>query len=360
MSILSALLLFGFLIFIHELGHFIVAKANGVRVLKFSLGFGPTLIGRRIGETEYVLSAIPLGGYVKMLGQEDIGEVEDAEETSEKGRSYRYQPLLRRALIVLSGPLFNILTATVIFFFIYLAGVPTLLPVVGEISPDSPAAKASLRQGDRILEIDGAAVKQWTDMTDIIHANALKTLSMKVQRGAELLTVSVVPESRKIKDLFGEEREVGLIGIKPSGDTTTIKENVPDALKGAVVKTWDVAVLTLLGIVKLIQRIVPADTIGGPILIFQLAEKQATAGALSYFLFAAVISINLGVLNLLPIPVLDGGHLFFLGIEAIRKKPLSDRTVQIAQRIGLALLLLLMAFAMYNDIFRLFTGKPLP
>ncbi|MBZ0155603.1 MAG: RIP metalloprotease RseP [Alphaproteobacteria bacterium] len=360
MSILSAILLFGFLIFIHELGHFIVAKINGVKVLKFSLGFGPALIGRKIGETEYVLSAIPLGGYVKMLGQEDVGEVGDAEDAAEKGRSYRYQPILKRALIVLAGPLFNILTATVIFFFIYLAGVPTLLPVVGEIVPDSPAAKASLRQGDRVLEINGTPVKQWTDMTDIIYANALKTISMKVQRNSELLAVTVTPESKKIKDIFGEEREVGLIGVKPSGETVTVQENVPNALKGAVVKTWDVSALTLVGIVKLIQRIVPADTIGGPILIFQLAEKQATAGALSYFLFAAVISINLGILNLLPIPVLDGGHLFFLGIEAIRRKPLSDRTVQIAQRVGLALLLLLMAFAMYNDIFRLFTGKPLP
>lgn len=360
MSILSAILLFGFLIFIHELGHFLVAKINGVKVLKFSLGFGPTLIGRRIGETEYVVSVIPLGGYVKMLGQEDVGEVEDAEEASEKGRSYRYQPILRRAFIVLSGPLFNILTATVIFFFIYLTGVPTLLPVVGEIVPDSPAAEASLRQGDRIVEINGTPVNQWTDMADIIHANALKTISMKVQRNAELLTVTVTPESKKAKDLFGEEREVGLIGVKPSGDTATVKESFPGALKGAVVKTWEVSSLTLVGIVKLIQRIVPADTIGGPILIFQLAEKQATAGALSYFLFAAVISINLGILNLLPIPVLDGGHLFFLAIEAIRRKPLSERTVQIAQRVGLALLLLLMAFAMYNDIFRLFTGKPLP
>lgn len=342
------------------MGHFLVAKISGVKVLKFSLGFGPTVIGKQIGETEYVLSAVPLGGYVKMLGQEDIGEVEDEGEGLEKERSFRYQPAVKRVLIILAGPLFNLLTAAVIFFFVFLAGVPTLLPVIGEIMPGMPAERALLQKGDRITAIDGAPVKQWAEMTDMIHNSPGRKLTLTVQRDGTLLNISVTPERQKIKDIFGEERAMGLIGIKPSGETFLTRETVPGAVRGALQKTWDISALTVLGIIKLIQRIVPAETIGGPILIFQMAEKQATAGALSYFIFAAVISINLGILNLLPIPVLDGGHIFFLTVEAIRKKPLSDRTLLLAQRVGLALLIMLMIFAMYNDIFRLVTGKPLP
>lgn len=356
MSILSAILLFGFLIFIHELGHFIFAKINGVKVLKFSLGFGPKVIGKKIGETEYLISAVPLGGYVKMLGE----ETEDEVENSEKERSYRNQPVMKRMSIVFAGPIFNLLTAVVIFFFVFIIGVPTLLPVIGEIMPDTPALKAGLSKGDRIMAIEGKPVRHWGEMTDIIYRSANKALKLKVQRGPEIIDISITPESKKVKDIFGEEKEIGLIGVKPSGETIKIKENVYNSVKNAFMRTWEVSVLTIVGIIKLIQRIIPADTIGGPILIFQLAEKQAAAGALNFFTFAAVISINLGVLNLLPIPILDGGHLLFLGIEAIRKKPLSERAIMIAQRIGLAVIITLMAFAMYNDIFRLISGKPIP
>lgn len=360
MSVLSAVLLFGFLVFVHELGHFIVAKMSGVKILKFSLGFGPKVAGRKIGETEYLLSAVPLGGYVKMLGQEDVGEADEEAEAVDAERSYRNKPVFKRALIVFFGPLFNLLTAAVIFFFVFLSGIPTLLPTVGEVMPGTPAERANLAKGDRIVEIDGVRVAQWEEMTKIIFASANKNLTLKVDRKGESVTLSIRPESKKIKDLFGEEKEVGLIGVKPLGDTYIVKESLPAAAGSAVLKTWEISALTLTGIVKLFQRVLPADTIGGPILIFQLAEKQATAGLMSFFVFAAVISINLGILNLLPIPVLDGGHLLFLGIEAVRKKPLNEKTIMVAQRIGLTLLLLLMAFAMYNDIFRLFSGKPLP
>ncbi len=342
------------------MGHFLFAKISGIKVLKFSLGFGPRVIGKQLGETEYVISAVPLGGYVKMLGQEDVGDVKDESDAFEKERSFRYQPAYKRVLIILAGPLFNLLTALVIFFFVFLAGVPTLLPTVGEVMPDTPAAKAMLQKGDRITAINNSPVKQWAEMTDIIHSSPGKPLVLTVQRNTSLLTVPITPDRKKMKDLFGEERELGLIGVKPSGDTFVIKENLAGAAGSALRKTWEISSLTVVGIIKLIQRIIPVETLGGPILIFQLAEKQATAGALSYFIFAAVISINLGILNLLPIPVLDGGHIFFLGIEAIRKKPLSEKTVLIAQRIGLSLLVMLMIFAMYNDIFRILSGKPLP
>ncbi|MCI0468803.1 MAG: RIP metalloprotease RseP, partial [Nitrospirae bacterium] len=334
----------------------IFAKLNNVKVLKFSLGFGPKILGRKIGETEYLLSAVPLGGYVKMLGE----DLEDRVENEDMTRSYQNKPVPQRALIILAGPIFNLLSAVVIFFFVFIAGTPILLPEIGEIMPDTAASRALIQKGDRIIEINGRQVNQWTDMTEIIQKNANKPLTLKIQRDSGHVTIPIVPESKKMKDLFGEEKEVGMIGVKPSGNTILQKHGIISAAKNAVLKTWDISVLTVIGIVKLVERIIPAETIGGPILIFQLAEKQASAGALSFFVFAAIISINLGLLNLLPIPVLDGGHLLFLGIEALRGKPISERVVIIAQRIGLAALILLMAFAMYNDIFRLVNGKPLP
>lgn len=357
MSILAAIFLFGFVIFIHELGHFIFAKISGVKVLKFSLGFGPKIIGKKVGDTEYLISAFPLGGYVKMLGEDTEDE---AVENSEKERSYNNQPVYKRAAIIFAGPIFNLLTAVVIFFFIFMLGVPALLPVIGEIMPDTPAAQAMLLKGDRVIEIDGKPIKHWENMTEIIHRSADKTLSLKIQRGSEVIDISITPESKQVKDIFGEERETGLIGVKPSGDTIKIKHDIPNSIKNAFLRTWEICALTVVGIIKLIQRILPAETIGGPILIFQLAEQQAAAGILSFFAFAALISINLGILNLLPIPILDGGHLLFLGIEAIRKKPLSDKIMMMAQRIGLVMLISLMIFAFYNDILRVISGKLLP
>lgn len=354
MSILSAIILFGFVILIHELGHFIFAKISGVKVLKFSLGFGPKIIGKKIGDTEYLISAIPLGGYVKMLGE----EADEIVENSEKERAYNNQPVKKRAAIVFAGPLFNILTATVIFFFIYFIGVSTLLPIVGEVLPDSAASRAALLKGDRIIEIDGKKIRYWEDVTEIIHKSADKTLHLKIQRNKEVISISVTPEKKIVKDIFGEEKEIGLIGIKPSGETIKVKSDFFKSIKNAVLKTIDLCLLTILGVIKLIQRIIPAETIGGPIMILQMAEKQAAAGALNFFAFAALISINLGILNLLPIPILDGGHLLFLSLEAIRKKPLSEKTMMIAQRVGLALIISLMIFAFYNDILRIISGKP--
>jgi regulator of sigma E protease len=355
-TFLSALLLFGFVIFIHELGHFLLAKVNGVKVLKFSLGFGPKIIGKKIGDTEYLISAFPLGGYVKMLG-EDADEII---ENSEKDKAYNNQPVHKRASIILAGPIFNILSAVVIFFFIYSIGIPVLLPVVGEVMPETPASRAMLLKGDRILEVDNKKVQYWEDVTEIIHRSANKPLKLKIQRGSEILILSITPEKKVVKDIFGEDKEIGLIGIKPSGETIKVKNDIFTSIKNAFLKTIDICIMTGIGIIKLIQRIIPADTIGGPIMILQIAEKQATTGALNFFAFAALISINLGILNLLPIPILDGGHLLFLSIEAIRKRPLSEKTMIIAQRIGLIFIISLMMFAFYNDILRILSGKPLP
>lgn len=357
MFLVYALVLLGILIFVHELGHFIVAKALGVKVLKFSLGFGPKILGKTYGDTEYLISALPLGGYVKMLGQEDMPTEEEEIPEAEKHRAYNFQPVWKRFSIVFFGPVFNLVFAALVFFFIFLGGVPYLLPEIGEVTADSPALRHGLLKGDTIVAIDGKPVSRWDDMTTVIHSSPGKEVSLKVKREAEIFEVTITPEKKMLKDIFGQNKEAGLIGITPSGKSGIKKEGIFGSMVIAVKRTWDISVLTVMSMVKLVQRVLPADTIGGPIMIFQMAGQQASQGAMNFFTFMAVISINLGVLNLFPIPVLDGGHLLFLGIEAVRRKPVNEKVVAISQRIGLVLLLSLMAFALYNDIGRLLSGK---
>jgi regulator of sigma E protease len=356
MTFLSAIILLGVIIFVHELGHFLFAKLLGVRVLKFSLGFGPKLIGKKYGDTEYLISSVPLGGYVKMLGEAQDEELKE----EEKAVAYNYQKVWKRFAIVFAGPFFNILFAVVIFFFSFVNGLPVLVPEIGGVMPDTPAEKAGLMKGDRITAIDSVSINQWDEMTDIIHRSPGKPLSLTVRRDGTVFQISITPEKKAGKDIFGESREVGLIGIKPSGTTVVKRENIADALTDSISRTWEISSLTAVSIVKLIQRVIPADTIGGPVLIVQMAGEQASKGFLNFFVFMAIININLGVLNLLPIPILDGGHVLFLGIEAIRRKPLSDKVIAVSQRIGLVIILTLMAFALYNDFMRLITGKHLP
>lgn len=368
MTIIYAILLFGFIIFIHELGHFLFAKLYKVRVLKFSIGFGPKIIGKKIGDTEYLLSAIPLGGYVKMLGEDiEDDEKNKAQQQSQlpydpinDPHSFRNQSIPKRMAIVFGGPLFNLLTAVFIFFAIYSYGVPALLPIVGEVLDNTPAQRSGMQKADKIVAINDREIKQWTEMTDIIYKNANKPLKFSILREGQQIQLTITPEPKTTKDIFGEEKTVGLIGIKPSDNVITLQSNPIEAMQRAFAKTGEIIYLTFVGIVKLIQRIIPADNIGGPILIFQLAEKTASTGFVSFFLFAAVISINLGILNLLPIPILDGGHIMFMTIEAIIRRPINEKVIMISQKVGLALIIMLMAFAMYNDIFRIITGTPIP
>jgi regulator of sigma E protease len=355
-TFLSAIVLLGLIIFVHELGHFLSAKLMGVRVLKFSLGFGPKLIGKKYGDTEYLISSIPLGGYVKMLGESSGEELQE----KEKIFAFNYQPVWKRFIIVFLGPLFNLVFAIVIFFFVFSYGIPVLLPEVGDVLPQSPAERAGLMKGDTVISIDGSQVTQWDEMTKIIHSSPGRSLNLKIKRKSEVVTLSVIPEKKRIQDLFGQGKEVGLIGIKPSGNTFIKKSDLTESLTNAVSRTWEIAVLTMVSIVKLIQRVIPMETIGGPILIVQMAGEQASQGVLNFFVFMAIININLGILNLLPIPILDGGHILFLGIEAVRRKPLEEKFINIAQRVGLALILLIMVFALYNDLIRIISGKTFP
>lgn len=354
MSLIYAIVLFGFLIFIHELGHFIAAKLSGVRVLKFSIGFGPKIIGRKIGETEYLISAVPLGGYVKMYGEDVEEEVVDPK------RSFKHQPVSRKIFIVLAGPAFNIIGAVLLFWFIYVYGIPVLKPTIGEIMEDSPAKYAGLMKGDRIIEIDGEKITNWFDMAQKIQQSPNKNLNFKIEREGQIFQLTITPQERETKNLFGEKILVGQIGIKPSDEFFIKREDPITAFKKSFEKCYEIIELTYLTIVKIFQRVVSTEVIGGPILIFQAAGKTAEQGLVSFLSFAAIISINLGVLNLLPIPVLDGGHILFFLIEALRRKPLSEKFVSVSQKVGIVLLVALMMLAFYNDILRLLNPSKIP
>jgi regulator of sigma E protease len=347
----------GILVFFHELGHFVLAKSMGVGVLTFSLGFGPKLIGRKIGETQYQIALIPLGGYVKLIGENLQEEVKE----EDRARSFWAQPVWKRALIIIAGPFFNFLLAAAIFCLInVIVGVPPTPPLplpskVGEVTPGSPAEKAGLQAGDRILSIDGEPVSNWDDLALRIRKSQGKELTIQVERGGQTRDVKVSPQPMKEMTPSGE-KTVFIIGIKaPMQEMKFERVGPVVALGKAFLQTGQIAQLTVVVIIKLIKGEISAKTIGGPILIAQMAGEQGKKGALDFFLLIALLSINLGVINLFPIPILDGGHFLFLAMEALMRKPISIRKMEIAQQIGLILIILLMIFAFYNDILRIFT-----
>lgn len=352
-TIIVAAAILGVLIFVHELGHFIAAKLFGVGVRRFSLGFGPRVLCRRRGETEYCLSAFPLGGYVKMVGEAPGEELDPAELP----RSFTSKPLSSRFAIVLAGPLFNLLLALVVFCAVFaLYGLPVLSPEIGEVKAGYPAAKAGLARGDVVVAVEGRPVQRWDELAEVIRAHEGRPVSITVERGGERLSVSVVPETREVENIFGEKKAAPVIGVAAAGSVVVERVGPLSALGHGVLQTWGVIKLTVLGIIKLIERVVPADTLGGPILIAQIAGQTAQKGLLSVLFFAASLSINLGVINLIPIPVLDGGHLLFFGLEGLMGRPVSLRKREFAQQIGLFVLILLLLFVFYNDISRIVVG----
>jgi regulator of sigma E protease len=354
MGIFAAIFVFALLIFFHELGHFVFAKLKGVYVERFSIGFGPIIYKRKIGETEYALSLLPLGGYVKMYG-EDPKEIAEATDERLKEKSFSNKPLWSRVQIVSAGPIFNFLLAVLLFYIVFMIGIPKLLPVIGEIQQDMPAYGV-LKEGDKILSINGIKIEYWDDMSNYIKKNADKLLELEIERDGKRITVEITPSLSEVPNVFGEKMKVGLIGIAPKGEMKTVSYNPFESIYLATNRTYEVTKLTVLGIIKLIQRIVPADNIGGPIMIFQMARDTARAGLNSLLVFTAIISINLAILNLLPIPILDGGHLLFYMIEAIIRRPVSLKAREVSQVVGLVIILALTFFAFYNDLIRIFKG----
>jgi len=350
--IIPFIVVLGVLIFFHEFGHFLIAKLCNVKVLKFSLGFGPKVMGKKMGETEYIISAFPLGGYVKMLGEEND------EETipEESHRSFSKQPVVTRIAIAAAGPIFNFILAFILFSGIFLiSGYPIMIPEVGQVRPDSPADKSRIVKGDIIEYIDGKKINKWGDIKKFIEKSPHKDLHMEIIRGNKRISAIVSPKEEIVKNIFGEEIKSPLIGIVASGNIKELQVGPFQALVEGGKKTWELTELTVLTVVKLFQGVIPLKTLGGPIMIGQLTGDIAREN-LSYLLpFMAVISINLAILNLLPVPVLDGGLILLFLIEIVIRRPLSIKKREMAQKIGLFLLILLMVIVFYNDLVRIIT-----
>jgi len=445
-TIVSFVVVIGILILIHELGHFIVARWAGVGVERFSIGFGPVLLRWRGKETEYCLSVIPMGGYVKMMGEESPIEGGEA-MPYDPSKAFSLKPLWVRFLIVFAGPGMNFLLAAVIFMIVLATlGRPVWPPVIGRVAPDSPAAAASLQTGDLIVSDGGRRVSHWEDLERAVASSSGRPLRLTVARGGTTHDVVVTPRLTEVRDpIFKDARQIWEIGAGPqllpqigsvnpgspaeraglkSGDVVVavagqpvftpeelmqaiqkragqtfevaverdsrripltvtanaVKEKTPAgedvevgrigvgivtktvkyesypphvAAWSGIVKTWDMTALTAKGLWKIVSRQIDSSNIGGPIQIASEAGRQAKEGAASLALFTAIISVNLALLNLLPVPMLDGGHLFFFVIEAVMGRPLSLRKREAAQQLGFVLLMLLMVYALYNDLVRI-------
>ena len=424
------------LIFVHELGHFLAARKCGVIVEKFSIGFGKKLFGFTSRGTEFIVAAIPLGGYVKMKGEE-LGE-----ETSEEG-SFSAAPPQHRLLIAFAGPAFNILFALAIYVFVYMIGVETIGPVIGTVKENSPALEAGLQTGDKIISVNNNPIRFWSQLQKKVYHSPGEKLDFQIERlNKGIINLEIIPTTEEIKNLFGDTEQVGLIGITPLANTITyikkesaaekaglqlndriiavqninifgwsdlrpaavdkpgelltfkIQRNdteilipltpTPKTIKGpdgndlkigeigigmsglmaleqygligsvsrAIKETWEMTSLIAISVQKMLFGSIPADQIGGPILIFQIYGEQAEQGFNEFIRLTALLSINLGLINLLPIPILDGGHILFFLIEIIKGRPVTEKNRELAQQVGFFMLISLMVFAFYNDIMR--------
>ena len=348
-------------VFFHELGHFLIARRAGVKVLTFSLGFGPELAGfnDRHG-TRWRISAVPLGGYVKFFGDDTEASTPSTEALAnmteeEKAGSFHHKKVGPRAAIVAAGPIANFLLAIVIFTCLFtFFGKPSTSARVDKVEANSAAATAGFELGDIVLAIDGTKIESFSDMQRIVGTRAGEHLSFTVKRGDRTVQLEGTPELREVKDPFGNAHRQGVLGITrqtAAGDVVTERVDPATALWLGVKETWFVIDRTLAYIGGVFTGREAADQVGGPLRIAQISGQVATtAGLPGLIQLAAILSISIGLLNLFPVPLLDGGHLLFYAVEAIRGRPLSERAQEMGFRIGLGLVLMLMVFATYNDI----------
>ena len=349
--IVAAVVAFGVLVFLHELGHFLVAKKAGVGVLTFSIGFGPKVLVRRYGETEYCISAFPLGGYVRMMGEDPRDEVSDPDPD----RSFSQRSLAARTAIVAAGPGANFVLAVAVFLLVFVIfGVPYRTAEIGGVQPDSPAAAAGLQAGDRVVMVGDGPIRSWDALSRAVRESEGRALELGVARDGREFMVSLRPTLGQAPNLLGETEDVWLIGIQSAGTVEVDRPNPLTAGWLAVTRTVEMTLLTFEVLVKMVVGRVDSTNLGGPLMIAQVAGEQAQRGLANYLFLVALLSVNLGVLNLLPIPMLDGGHLLFFFIEAMRGRPLEARQRERAQQFGLVLLLFVMVYAFYNDLARLF------
>lgn len=372
-DILAFIIVVSIIVVFHEFGHFIVAKILGVKVENFSLGFGPKLISKKIGETEYAISALPLGGYVKLMGEDPEEELSPEDEK----RSFSKLSPFKKFLIIFFGPMFNFILALVILTIIFSAGKPVLKSVVGKVIKGDPAVMAGLKKGDVITSVNGKKLWKWTSLSSYIQKYGKHTIVLGVKRPINTINnkttnnkaVKESPATNKINysktffihvkpklisglNIFKQKIKRYIIGIYPSNVTVNQSRNIFSAFYSGLKEVWFIIYITILSVYMLIAGKIPATDLGGPIMIAQLSGRAASMGLSQFFYFIAVISVNIGLVNLFPIPALDGGHILFSFIEMIRRRPLSPKFQENAAKIGFALLIMLLLFVSYNDIMR--------
>ncbi len=365
-TLVSFLVALSVVVFVHEFGHFFVARRCGVRVETFSIGFGPELFGRtdRRG-TRWKFSIIPLGGYVRMFGEGDTMQaVEGGNATSdgepreltqeERNVSFKHKTLRQKSAIVFAGPAVNLLFAIAVFWGMFvLVGRPITEPIVGTIVEGSAAADAGLMPDDRILAIDGSLIDRFEDIQSIVQIGNGAPLSLTIGRDTTELNIIVTPRPVDGTDPFGNAQRRFLIGISPSGQTRIADLGPIAAFGVAIEQTYDIIEGTAIAVSQIVSGERGTEDLGGPIRIAKFSGQAAKTGAVGFILFMAILSINLGIINLFPVPLLDGGHLLFYAIEAVRGRPLSDQAQEWGMRVGLALVVALMVFVTWNDIVHL-------
>ena len=350
-------------VFFHELGHFLIARWAGVKVLTFSLGFGPELAGfnDRYG-TRWRISAVPLGGYVKFFGDDSEASTPDLESLGnmtpeEQADSFHHKKVVPRAAIVAAGPIANFILAIVIFAGMALYyGKPSSIPRVDLVQPDSVAASAGFKVGDVVLAIDGTAIESFADMQRIVSTSAGSKLTFRVKRDGEAVTLTATPALKEMKDIFGNSHKIGVLGIQYNaqpGDPKSTPVGYLESIKIGVEQVWFIIDSTFKFVGSLFVGAGSTGDLGGPLRIAQLSGQAASLGFQFLLQLCAALSVSIGLLNLFPVPLLDGGHLLFYSVEAVRGRPLSPRAQEMGSRIGLGLVLMLMVFVTYNDILHL-------
>jgi regulator of sigma E protease len=346
-------------VFVHELGHFLVARWCGVRVLVFSIGFGRELIGfTDRHDTRWKIAAIPLGGYVKFFGDENVASVPDrssvaAMSDAERSESFFHQSLGKRAAIVAAGPIANFILAIIIFAAVFaIYGRPDNVARVDAVEANSAASTAGFRPGDVVVAIDDHPIRTFSEMQRVVRAHPEQKIQIEIERDGRFLTVSAVPTLKEVPDNFGKVHRFGILGIQ--GPRDRIKVGPVEAIGYGAQETWSIVDETFSYLYRMVTGRESADQLGGPVGIALMSSEAAKLGFDVLIRWVAAISVSIGLLNLFPIPLLDGGHLLFYGLEGVRGRPLSERTQEIGFRIGFAIVLMLLVFATYNDIPRLF------
>ncbi len=359
-TIVPFLVVISLIVFIHEMGHYLVGRWSGIRIMAFSFGFGPELAGFTDKHaTRWKISAIPLGGYVRFYGDADAASSPDFDaledlSPEERAKTFTGAKLWKRAATVAAGPIANFILAIAIFatlFMIY--GKMIADPVVAEVKPMSAAAEAGIKPGDRLIAIDGSPVKTFDDVRRYISIRPESRVTITVERQGAKLDLAMIPKLTVQTDQFGNKMEIGVIGIVTSqaaGNFRVQTFGPLEAVREGAVESWQIATGTLDYISNLVTGKMKADQLGGPIRVAQASGQMATLGISALLQLAAVLSVSIGLLNLMPVPVLDGGHLMFYAVEAVTGRPIGDTAQAIAFRVGMALVLALMVFATWNDI----------